>query len=121
MANSNSKNGEGSKKQAAISGGLAAAVAAGAVIGAGVAVAATAAMKNEKTRSKIMDAAEKVRSETANRIPQIRKKIEEGKYMDKAEKKLSQVAAGRKKTGSTSSSLQKSSSEESKQGASATN
>lgn len=108
----------GTGKKTGMSNTALAAAAAGAVIGAGVAVAAAAALKNEKTRGKIMDAAEKVRSEAADRIPQIRKKIEEGKYMDKAEKKLAQVAAGKKKTGSAS---KKSVSESSKQVMSSSN
>lgn len=117
MANNNSKH-EGKEKKSAISGGVAVAAAAGAVIGAGVAVAATAALKNEKTRGKIMDAAEKVRSEAADRIPQIRKKIEDGKFMDKAEKKLAQVAASKKKS---RSSVKKSADEHTKQIMSASN
>lgn len=74
-----------------------AAAGAGAVIGAGVAVAATAALKNPKTRAKLMDAFETVKDQAMEKIPHMmhdEKQIAEVKKLGrKVEKKVHKSAA----------------------------
>ncbi len=65
--------------------------AAGAVVGAGVAVAATTALKNPKTREKIMSTLESVKDKTMDKIPQVmrdEKMAEVKKLGKKTQKKI---------------------------------
>lgn len=65
--------------------------AAGAAIGAGIAVAATAAMSNKKTRKTITDTFDAVRERASERMPQLQmdgKQLREGMKMGKIAKVL---------------------------------
>lgn len=59
--------------------------AAGAVVGAGVVVAATSALKNPKTREKIMSTLENVKDQAMDKIPQVvgNKNVDEAKKVGK--------------------------------------
>lgn len=71
-----------------------AAASAGAVVGAGVAVAAAMALKNPKTREKIMSTIEDVKERTMKEVPAVMHKLDSNKKVLKTARKVEKKAKG---------------------------